>query len=310
MGQYPALCGIFPPPLAKADNIAEIESYPWPDYFEKYRYAGIAEEVAGLRAKGFAVYGGPHEFFEIAWQLRSMERLMEDMLLNPEMAHAVYDRILERNVRLARECALAGMDILSLGDDVAMQNGIMMSPELWRQYLGPGMQAMIGEAPLKPGAHSISLEEADKYFKITCILDDSAADLQEGMGVAGQDGRIVKSEIVFRIEIERPVSGLQVTANVTAVRDLGGKACISFSDDGNKWSEPVCSDNDAKKQNYPLTVRRALADENGPEMAQSIFEKGTWWVRVQLQATAGKKTNTAAKLQKLEITAAVEPRLN
>jgi len=133
-------------PLAKVESIAEIESYPWPDYFEKYRYAGIAEEVAGLHAKGFAVLGGPCAFFEIAWQIRSMERLMEDMLLNPEMAQALYDRILERNVRFARECALAGVDILYLGDDVAMQNGLMMSRELWRKYLGTGMRAMINAA--------------------------------------------------------------------------------------------------------------------------------------------------------------------
>jgi len=133
-------------PLAKAENIAEIESYPWPDYFEKYRYAGIADEVANLHAKGFAVLGGPCAFFEIAWQIRSMERLMEDMLLNPEMAQALYDKILERNVRYARECALAGVDILYLGDDVAMQNGIMMSREVWRKYLGIGMRAMIDAA--------------------------------------------------------------------------------------------------------------------------------------------------------------------
>jgi len=133
-------------PLARAETISEIESYPWPDYFEKYRYAGIAGEVAGLHDRGFAVLGGPSAFFEIAWQLRSMERLMEDMLLNPEMAQAVYDRILERNVRFARECALAGVDILYLGDDVAMQNGIMMSLELWRKYLGKGMRAMINAA--------------------------------------------------------------------------------------------------------------------------------------------------------------------
>lgn len=133
-------------PLVNAETLADIEAYPWPDYFEDYRYEGLADKVGQFHKRGFAVLGGPCAFFEIAWQIRSMERLMEDMLLNPEMAHAVYDRILERNVRYARECALAGVDILYLGDDVAMQKGLMMSRELWRKYLGQGMRAMIRAA--------------------------------------------------------------------------------------------------------------------------------------------------------------------
>lgn len=133
-------------PLGKAEKISEIEEYPWPDWLEAYRYEGMADRVKALHAQGFPALGGPSSFFETAWQIRSMERLMEDMLLNEEMAFALYDKLMERNVRYARECALAGVDILYLGDDVAMQKGLMMSIPVWRKYLGRAMRATINAA--------------------------------------------------------------------------------------------------------------------------------------------------------------------
>lgn len=133
-------------PLKDAETVSEFEEYSWPDWLEDYRYEGMAERVAALKRQGYAVLAGPAAFFEIAWQIRSMERLMEDMLLNPGLAHACYNPILERNVRYARECALAGVDILYLGDDVAMQQGLMMNLETWRQWLGTEMEAVINAA--------------------------------------------------------------------------------------------------------------------------------------------------------------------
>ena len=138
-------------PLERAETIDAIEEYPWPDLLEDYRYASLASAAEALRQQGYAVAGGPSACFEIAWQIRSMDRLCEDMLLNPDMAHALYGKIVERNVRYACECALAGVDILYLGDDVCTQRGLMMSLKTWREYLGPAMKTVIDAArEIKP----------------------------------------------------------------------------------------------------------------------------------------------------------------
>lgn len=133
-------------PLQRADTLDEIEAYPWPDRLEDYRYADLAAATQALQQKGYAVCAGPSAFFETAWQIRSMERLCEDMLLNPDMAHALYGKILERNVRYAHECGKAGVDILYLGDDVCTQRGLMLSLKTWGEYLAPAMRAVIGAA--------------------------------------------------------------------------------------------------------------------------------------------------------------------
>lgn len=133
-------------PLERAESIDEIVHYPWPDFGADYRTVTLREQVDALHARGYAVYGEVSELFEIAWQIRSMPRLFEDMLHNDEKAAVVLDKITERNAALARAYALAGVDVLYTGDDVAMQTGLMMSKKLWRTWLGPRLKRIIQAA--------------------------------------------------------------------------------------------------------------------------------------------------------------------
>jgi uroporphyrinogen decarboxylase len=139
-------------PLEKAETADEILAYPWPDYTEPYRYAGLDERVAALHAAGFAVSGGLEEtIFEIAWQLRSMERLFADILDNDEKAELLLDQITAQRVAAARAYAAAGVDILALGDDVSMQNGLLMSKRMHRTWFQPRLARVIQAArAIKP----------------------------------------------------------------------------------------------------------------------------------------------------------------
>jgi uroporphyrinogen decarboxylase len=131
-------------PLEKAETVDEILAYPWPDYDAPYRYAGLPERVQALRSQGYAVLGGLEEtVFEIAWQLRSMDRLFEDIHLNDEKAVILLDRITDRRVATAQAYASAGVDILALGDDVAMQTGLLMSKKMHRQWFKPRLARII-----------------------------------------------------------------------------------------------------------------------------------------------------------------------
>jgi uroporphyrinogen decarboxylase len=134
-------------PLERSETADEILAYPWPDLFEPYRYADLKERVDALHARGYAVIGDVDEtVFEIAWQLRSMDRLFEDMLHNDEKAALVLDAITDRIACAARAMAEAGVDILYTGDDVAMQTGLMMSRKFYRQWLFPRLKRVVDAA--------------------------------------------------------------------------------------------------------------------------------------------------------------------
>jgi len=134
-------------PLDKAESLREIEAYPWPDLDQGYRFEGCAQGVAASHAAHRPVIAGMQEtIFEIAWQLRSMDRLFEDMMHHPELAAALLDRITEPRVFAARQFAAAGVDILSLGDDVATQADLLMSQKMWLEWLAPRLHRVIRAA--------------------------------------------------------------------------------------------------------------------------------------------------------------------
>ena len=139
-------------PLEHAETVDEILAYPWPDLDQPYRSAGVAERVEFLHGRGYAVCGGLAEtVFEIAWQLRSMDRLFEDIHLQDEKAVVLLDHITDRRAAVARAYATAGADMIQLGDDVAMQTSLLMSRKMWRQWFRPRLERVIRAAKeIKP----------------------------------------------------------------------------------------------------------------------------------------------------------------
>jgi uroporphyrinogen decarboxylase len=134
-------------PLEKAQTVDEILAYPWPDLYDPNRYADMTDRVAAWHKQGYAVIGDVSETtFEIAWQLRSMGQLFEDMMQDDEKAAVLLDHITDRNTYAARQMVRAGIDILYTGDDVAMQTGLMMSRNLWKRWLGPRLERVIQAA--------------------------------------------------------------------------------------------------------------------------------------------------------------------
>jgi len=137
-------------PLRNATSVQDILNYPFPDVTADYRYEGLTERVAAWHERGYAVAAGPPHYsgtlFECAWILRSMEELLSDLLLNPDMAAALLDWLTQSAIESAVRLARAGVDVLSTGDDVGTQRGMMMSPELWRRWFKPRMAEIIAAA--------------------------------------------------------------------------------------------------------------------------------------------------------------------
>jgi uroporphyrinogen decarboxylase len=69
-----------------------------------------------------------------------------DFVLNPAVPEAVLERITEDNCFHARRLAEAGVDMLRTGDDVGMQDRLMMHPDLWRKFLKPRLAREIAAA--------------------------------------------------------------------------------------------------------------------------------------------------------------------
>ena len=136
-------------PLAGEKTVEDIKNYPLPDFTREECWSEIETDVNTYHERGYAV-GGSLEMtiFEVSWYLRSMEDLMSDMMLNPPMATVLLDRITRLRVFQAKTYAQFGVDFLSLGDDISMQTGMLMSPRMWRNWFKPRLAEVIREAKI------------------------------------------------------------------------------------------------------------------------------------------------------------------
>jgi uroporphyrinogen decarboxylase len=138
-------------PLARAQSIEEIQAYPFPDY-SNADTSHMADQVASIHDRGLSAAGGMAcTVWETSWYVRSMEELMMDMLSDDEKAVLVLDTVTNTACQRAASFARAGVDVLQIGDDVGMQSRIMMSEELYREWLKPRLARVIKSAKeIKP----------------------------------------------------------------------------------------------------------------------------------------------------------------
>ena len=134
-------------PLSLCTSVDEILHFEWPDIDADYRFAGMKEKIAEYHKKGYAVTGEMYcTIFETAWQLRGLETFLIDLYEEEEIAEAICQKLCELRIRQAQKYAELGVDILRLGDDVATQNGPLMSIPVYRKFFSGKMKQIISAA--------------------------------------------------------------------------------------------------------------------------------------------------------------------
>ena len=156
-------------PLSDAKTLGDLEAFPWPDYTPAYRHEHLEESVAALHGEEWFVAGSLGHIWETAWQITRMENLMEAMVLSPDFAGYIFDRVTEDRVFMARRYAEAGCDMIHCGDDIGMQDRLMMSPEMWREWLKPRWAKVIRAAKeVNPDIFAWYHSDGD----ITAVIED------------------------------------------------------------------------------------------------------------------------------------------
>jgi uroporphyrinogen decarboxylase len=125
-------------PLA-ASGEQEALAYPFP-------YGRLEELLAGLQPLAGAPDRGRFFLgcdvspcvFEMYWRLRGLEQALVDIASRPAFAAAMLARCAAFARRLSEEaCRRFPLDWLWTGDDVAGQQGLILSPDTWRELVKP-----------------------------------------------------------------------------------------------------------------------------------------------------------------------------
>ena len=130
-------------PLENVETLEELENYPYPD-FASADGSHQAEQVKRIKERDLIALGDMQmTIWECAWYMRSMEELFCDMMMEDEKAEFLFDKVTELSMIRALSYAKAGVDVLFLGDDIGMQHTIMMSEELYCDWIKPRLKKII-----------------------------------------------------------------------------------------------------------------------------------------------------------------------
>lgn len=142
---------VMEPPLSRADCIEDIEKYnhwPSPDWFDYSVIEGQCEAI--LKEKRVVVFMGDRlnrvAQVKPAMYLFGTEKLFVDLAVQEKIVQTVFRKIREfYRAYLERilSAAKGKIDIVLTGDDFGAQNGLLISPEMWRASIKPGFREYV-----------------------------------------------------------------------------------------------------------------------------------------------------------------------
>jgi uroporphyrinogen decarboxylase len=155
VGQYYAIHG---QPLGQETlDRAGIEAFDWPDPHQPAMFDGLREQAKQWSETTDYVVGADGikaGILQTASQVRGYDKLFLDFALNPELAHALLDRvsaIIDEMYRRYMRAVGPYVQVVVITDDQGTQQSLMISPRMFREFIKPRLRSLIAaikeEAP-------------------------------------------------------------------------------------------------------------------------------------------------------------------
>lgn len=132
-------------PLMEADGVdlKVLDDVPLPSIANIVEPPDYAAQVQALKTRGLFVSAGIPNPYKTAWELRGMDNILADYLINRDFLEALYDRLYAYYTDYALRAVRAGVDMITVTGDIAMQDRIIMGPDTWREVDKPRLVQFI-----------------------------------------------------------------------------------------------------------------------------------------------------------------------
>jgi uroporphyrinogen decarboxylase len=143
-----------------------LEDLRLPDPDEPARYAHLRPIIQANQDR-YILAKFSYSLFERAWSLRGMENLLVDFACNPGFVHELMRAICDFNLSIIRNLKAYPIDGIYYGDDWGSQKAMLMSPEMWRQFIKPYLSEMYAWAHRQ--GYEVFIHSCGE---VTPVLDD------------------------------------------------------------------------------------------------------------------------------------------
>jgi hypothetical protein len=142
--EYRIFCMTGHPAEWPLEDIQRIHSFPFPpnEYASAASFDALKARSAEIRRTRFHKAGW-FGLFERMIGLRRFEDVLMDLAEDSEEINLLADRLVAYQAADIARLIEAGVDGIQFGDDYGTQQGLIMSPELWRRFFKPRLQTLI-----------------------------------------------------------------------------------------------------------------------------------------------------------------------
>lgn len=124
-------------PLANVTSVEEVMAFPMPDPYAAGRMDDAKKYIQKYKSDYFIIGDLELSMFEMAWHMVGLQKFMMDMALEEPYIEALLDRVKEFTIGIGKQLVELGVDGIWTGDDFGAQNGMMISPDMWRKIFKP-----------------------------------------------------------------------------------------------------------------------------------------------------------------------------
>jgi uroporphyrinogen decarboxylase len=121
-------------PLAQVHTPEEIAAFPFPDPLAEGRYDDAALYIDKYKATHFTIGDMELTMFDMMQQLLGLEKLLVDMAEGAPYLEPLMDKCKDFALAIGKKLTEMGVDAIWAGDDFGAQNGMLISPRMWRRY--------------------------------------------------------------------------------------------------------------------------------------------------------------------------------
>ncbi len=145
MRQGPVYMDVIEHPLAAVEEPQQVADFPFPDPLADGRFDDAARYIEQYRGDYFIVGDMELTMFDMMQQLVGLEKLLVDMAESKPYLPALIEKTRDFALAIGKRLVTMGVDGIWAGDDFGAQNGMLISPRMWRKYFKENYRQVYAE---------------------------------------------------------------------------------------------------------------------------------------------------------------------
>lgn len=193
------------------ENPEDFKKFILPDPDDEQRYSKILQVQREI-GKEKAVVPRVKDVISIPRDLMGFENFLISFYTEPEMIDEMMAMCVENSTRIARNLKSLGLEVIVIGDDIATNSGLLISPQMWKAQVYPHFKKLVGNFK-RIGLKVIKHSDGD----LSSILDelvDSGIDCLDPIDPLGNmDMGEMKQRFGDKIALKGNVDCVQTLVN-------------------------------------------------------------------------------------------------